>query len=79
MSLNYSESGISNKRDSDCEDKFSRILSLSKLKPYSFEPLISSDEDEGIDNVGVENYKEIEALPSGNIGWCLRKQCKPMD
>ena len=72
-----SQSSLSSESDSLNEELCS---DFSKLKPYSFEPIISSDEDE--DPPIVTTFMEekvVENSRVGNVDWCLCNCCKPMD
>lgn len=90
MSCDFGDSESSSESDFSFNEDFSLCNDLSKLKPYSFEPLVSSsssDENEDTDdgNTRSVEMKEInddniiETRRIGNIDWCLCKCCKSMD
>ena len=76
-----SSSSISNSSDSEEDEEILRELcNRSKLKPYDFEPLASSDENNE-DEETIEDHSEVKNTNQrkGNTSWCLCGCCKIME
>lgn len=66
--------------DLSFDEEVSLCNDLSKLTPYSFEPLASSSssEDEN-ENISAVVVKEKSETRSRNTKWCQCNHCKPME
>lgn len=76
-------SDSSDSSSSEGEDETLQELcnNFSKLKPYDFEPLASSDEsDEDEEEEEIEDHSEAKNTNQrkGNTNWCLCGCCKLM-
>ena len=86
MSLDCSDSESSSKSDFSFSEDFLLCNDLYKMKPYSFEPLLSSsspDENEDTECITSEKVEQtddkVETQRVENVDWCSCKCCKPMD
>ena len=75
-------SGSSDSSSSKGEDETLQELcnNFSKLKPYDFELLASSDESDEDEEEEIEDYSEAKNTNQrkGNTNWCLCGCCKLM-
>lgn len=79
-------SNCNNSSSSDSDEDFYLSKDISKLQPYSFEPLASSSEDENEDETALEQQGAISSCEAatqisrvGNLNWCFCGCCKQMD
>lgn len=80
MSDTSDNSNSSSNSESDNETLQELCNNFSKLKPYDFEPLASSDESEKEDEVTIEDQREPNTNQrKGNKNWCLCGFCKIME
>lgn len=78
-SSSYSDDCSSEESNEDFIDNFNKAF--SKLKPYEFEPILSSDEESDSDKgeEEEEQRKEIVQERTGKKDWCLCDCCEVME
>ena len=61
-------------------DEFSLCTDVTKLKPYEFEPLVSSMESEvDLDDFSNQVEEVSQSTRVGNVQWCECDSCEAMN